>query len=400
MANGDTNENPWRHEVSPSLPKRTQNQDWFREFDRSQVPHVSVARLAWTLGFFAVTAIASIFAFVSLLAANSAFENQRDEGNNFRNLLNGSTPFGKWLKAEDAYGGARNILLLCIALLAIAVTMLFYDAYRAARCLSPGRPLRTWTNATIALFMWKRTEEIDQIACSRRVSGMSTQPAEPNFGLVLGRIWWVLNVGFWIFLIATVAVAGNNSGPSAGEVFPDPEAFFADMATGTIAFLIALSSCVVGSIYCGNIALKVSKGAMQQAWDDNRSALTTMVSTDKTNLQAGQSPPQSPDGVAEYQFSNPPEEIRQRLERNKREQEERIAALSPRDQVLFDDLIAWRSETARAADVPQFVVCNDHTIFEICTEKPKTITELRQVQGMGDIKVAKFGEAILSIIND
>ena len=400
MANGDTNENPWRHEVSPSLPKRTQNQDWFREFDRSQVAHVSVARLAWTLGFFAVTAIASIFAFVSLLAANSAFENQRDEGNNFRNLLNGSTPFGKWLKAEDAYGGARNILLLCIALLAIAVTMLFYDAYRAARCLSPGRPLRTWTNATIALFMWKRTEEIDQIACSRRVSGMSTQPAEPNFGLVLGRIWWVLNVGFWIFLIATVAVAGNNSGPSVGGVFPDPEAFFADMATGSIAFLIALSSCVVGSIYCSNIALKVSRSAMQQAWDDNRSAHTTTLSTEKTNFQTGHGPPQAPEGAAESQFLTPVEDLRQQLDTFRQEIENRLATLGPRDRVLFDDLIVWRSETARAANVHQFIVCNDFTIFEICTQKPKTITELSQIQGMGEIEVAKFGDAILSIIND
>ena len=188
MANGDTNDNQRRHEVSRGLPTDTPTEDWFREFDRSQVPHVSVAQLAWTLGFFAATAIASIFAFVSLLAAKSAFENQRDEGNNYSNLLNGRTPFGKWLDAEDAYGGARNMLLLIIAILANAVTMFFYNAYQASRCLSRSRPPRPWTNATIALFMWKRTEEIDQIVCSKRVNGISTQFTEPNFGMVLGSV--------------------------------------------------------------------------------------------------------------------------------------------------------------------------------------------------------------------
>jgi hypothetical protein len=248
--------------------------------------------------------------------------------------------------------------------------------------------------------MWKRTEHIDQIAGSKRVNGVALQPAEPNFGFILGRIWWTLNAGFWIFLLAAVAVAGNNSGPSLEEVFPDPEAFFADTATGSIAFLIALSSCVVGSIYCSNIALKVSRSAMQQAWDDNRSAHTTTLSTEKTNFQTGHGPPQAPEGAAESQFLTPVEDLRQQLETFRQEIEDRLATLGPRDRVLFDDLMVWRSETARAANVHQFIVCNDFTIFEICTQKPKTITELSQIRGMGETKVTKFGDAILSIIND
>jgi hypothetical protein len=399
MANGDRNDNQQQRDHFGGINRNHLRQDWFREISRSEVPHVSVARLAWTLGFFGVTAIASIFTLVNLLAANEAFGHQQDEGNTERNYLNGTTPFGRWLNAEDAYISSRNLLLLTIALLAIALTLFFYDAYRAARCLSPGHPPREWTNATVPFFMWKRTEHIDQIAGSKRVNGVALQPTEPNFGFIFGRIWWTLNAGFWIFLIAAVAVAGNNSGPSLKEVFPDPEAFFADTATGTIAFLIALSSCVVGSIYCGNIALKVSISSMQQAWDDNRSAHTTTLSTNKTNLQTGPSPSQTPEGAAQYQFSAPPEELRQRLERNSREQEQRIAALSPRDRVLFDDLIVWRSETARTANVPKFVICNDSTILEICRIKPRNLEELRRIQGMNDVKISKFGADLLSLLS-
>lgn len=68
------------------------------------------------------------------------------------------------------------------------------------------------------------------------------------------------------------------------------------------------------------------------------------------------------------------------------------------DRELFDALRAWRSERSKAADVPAFVVCNDHTLAEIARSRPSTPVELLRVNGMGEVKVSRFGEEILGIV--
>ena len=74
-------------------------------------------------------------------------------------------------------------------------------------------------------------------------------------------------------------------------------------------------------------------------------------------------------------------------------------SLEATDHSLFDALRAWRSERAKSADVPAFVVCNDHTLAEIARQKPQTPVELLRVYGMGEIKVSKFGGELLTIIS-
>lgn len=74
------------------------------------------------------------------------------------------------------------------------------------------------------------------------------------------------------------------------------------------------------------------------------------------------------------------------------------ASLDSSDHRLFDALRTWRSDRAKSADVPAFVVCNDHTLAEITLRKPTTPVELLQVNGMGDVKVSKFGGEILAVI--
>jgi ATP-dependent DNA helicase RecQ len=45
-------------------------------------------------------------------------------------------------------------------------------------------------------------------------------------------------------------------------------------------------------------------------------------------------------------------------------------------------------------------VCNDHTLAEIARQKPQTPVELLRVNGMGEIKVSKFGGELLAIISE
>ena len=70
------------------------------------------------------------------------------------------------------------------------------------------------------------------------------------------------------------------------------------------------------------------------------------------------------------------------------------------DHQLFDALRQWRSDRAKSADVPAFVVCNDHTLAELTIHKPTTPVALRSIFGLGEVKVSKFGDEILRVIAD
>ncbi len=70
------------------------------------------------------------------------------------------------------------------------------------------------------------------------------------------------------------------------------------------------------------------------------------------------------------------------------------------DRALFDKLKEWRINTARAAEVPAFVVFNDATLEAITAATPTTRTGLLAVSGVGPAKLDRYGEAVLAIIAD
>jgi superfamily II DNA helicase RecQ len=66
--------------------------------------------------------------------------------------------------------------------------------------------------------------------------------------------------------------------------------------------------------------------------------------------------------------------------------------------VLFDDLRRWRSETARASNVPAYVVFADSTLRELAMARPRTPAELLAVSGIGPVKAGRFGADVLRIV--
>jgi ATP-dependent DNA helicase RecQ len=72
----------------------------------------------------------------------------------------------------------------------------------------------------------------------------------------------------------------------------------------------------------------------------------------------------------------------------------------PIDETLFQQLREWRLKTARAAAVPPYVVAYDATLQRIAACKPQTLTELEAIQGIGPSKVAKYGKAILEVVQE
>jgi ATP-dependent DNA helicase RecQ len=74
--------------------------------------------------------------------------------------------------------------------------------------------------------------------------------------------------------------------------------------------------------------------------------------------------------------------------------------LSKSEQAIFDKLRWWRVETARTHNVPAYVIFVDATLREIAKAKPTTLGELRGVSGVGEKKLASYGDEIVGMIAD
>nr|WP_198942713.1 DNA helicase RecQ [Actinophytocola xanthii] len=65
---------------------------------------------------------------------------------------------------------------------------------------------------------------------------------------------------------------------------------------------------------------------------------------------------------------------------------------------VFERLRAWRAATAKEQGVPAYVIFHDATLRQIATEAPATLDELGTVSGVGENKLAKYGQQILDTL--
>jgi ATP-dependent DNA helicase RecQ len=65
---------------------------------------------------------------------------------------------------------------------------------------------------------------------------------------------------------------------------------------------------------------------------------------------------------------------------------------------VFERLRAWRAATAREQGVPAYVIFHDATLRQIASDNPSTLGELAEVNGVGDNKLAKYGQQILDTL--
>ena len=72
--------------------------------------------------------------------------------------------------------------------------------------------------------------------------------------------------------------------------------------------------------------------------------------------------------------------------------------LSAADEPLLAKLIEWRRERARADGVPAYVVADNKTLAAIAVRRPSDGASLLGVPGIGQRKVATYGEEILGIV--
>ncbi len=72
--------------------------------------------------------------------------------------------------------------------------------------------------------------------------------------------------------------------------------------------------------------------------------------------------------------------------------------LAPAAAAVFERLRAWRAATAKEQGVPAYVIFHDATLRLIAGQSPATLTELGTISGIGETKLARYGQQVLDTL--
>lgn len=75
-----------------------------------------------------------------------------------------------------------------------------------------------------------------------------------------------------------------------------------------------------------------------------------------------------------------------------------VAELPPEAVPVFEALRAWRGAQAKELGLPAYVIFHDATLREIATLRPSSLAELGGVSGLGEKKLATYGEGVLEVL--
>ncbi|MFE7269295.1 DNA helicase RecQ [Streptomyces sp. NPDC057623] len=84
--------------------------------------------------------------------------------------------------------------------------------------------------------------------------------------------------------------------------------------------------------------------------------------------------------------------------RGERKAKAAVAELPEELVPAFEALRAWRAEQAREQGVPAYVIFHDATLREIVTVWPASVRELGGIGGVGEKKLATYGEGVLEVL--
>ncbi|MFI6728292.1 DNA helicase RecQ [Streptomyces atratus] len=74
------------------------------------------------------------------------------------------------------------------------------------------------------------------------------------------------------------------------------------------------------------------------------------------------------------------------------------AELAPEAVPVFEALRAWRGDRAKEQGVPAYVIFHDATLREIATVRPDSVSALGGISGLGEKKLATYGEGVLEVL--
>jgi ATP-dependent DNA helicase RecQ len=65
---------------------------------------------------------------------------------------------------------------------------------------------------------------------------------------------------------------------------------------------------------------------------------------------------------------------------------------------VFEQLRAWRGAAAKEQGVPAYVIFHDATLRQIAADSPATLAELGAISGIGETKLARYGQQVLDTL--
>jgi ATP-dependent DNA helicase UvrD/PcrA len=68
------------------------------------------------------------------------------------------------------------------------------------------------------------------------------------------------------------------------------------------------------------------------------------------------------------------------------------------DPTVLAELVEWRRSLARASGVPAYVIFHDTTLAALAEARPRTRDDLLALPGLGPVKIERYGEALLAMI--
>ncbi|MDP2143298.1 MAG: DNA helicase RecQ [Gallionella sp.] len=105
-------------------------------------------------------------------------------------------------------------------------------------------------------------------------------------------------------------------------------------------------------------------------------------------------------GLQEVWLRRDADPVKRKSQRAERGAKSREPFAGAGDDPLWLALKAKRMELAREQGVPPYVIFHDSTLVEILNRRPQTLDEMGQIGGVGQAKLAKFGDAFLQVVED
>jgi ATP-dependent DNA helicase RecQ len=104
------------------------------------------------------------------------------------------------------------------------------------------------------------------------------------------------------------------------------------------------------------------------------------------------------DGSRRVDLRREPERASRRSSSRTKSGASKTIDLPPEAQQLFESLRSWRGAQAKEQGVPAYVVFHDATLRELAVRHPSTVAELGTVTGVGEAKLAKYGDQLLEVL--
>lgn len=76
------------------------------------------------------------------------------------------------------------------------------------------------------------------------------------------------------------------------------------------------------------------------------------------------------------------------------------ASLDGIEEFRFQDLRKWRKAKATELDTPAFVIFGDQTLKELARKNPQSLDQLKNIYGIGEAKLEKFGWDLLTVLGN